>query len=74
MVTPRFQTSSSLLHVVIFFFFGEAIRKEGAIEHLLYTEGALDVGFEILVDINLLIKRFLEGFRLWFGGMKGFFF
>ena len=39
-----------------------------------FTEGGLDVGFEILVDINLLIKRFLEGFRLSFGGMKGFFF
>ena len=38
------------------------------------TEGDLDVRFEIFVDINLLIKRFLEGFRLSFGGMKGFFF
>ena len=38
-----------------------------------YTGGGLDVRFEIFVDINLLIKRFLKGFRLSFGGIKGFF-
>ncbi len=38
------------------------------------TRVSLDVRFEIFVDINLLVKRFLEGFRLSFGGVKGFFF
>ena len=47
-----------------------ATRQTQSIDGTLCTEGGLDVGFEILVDINLLIKRFLEGFRVSFGGMK----